>query len=169
MVSKFLALQEQCSKELIKKNDKILYLGASHGITAEILSNIVKKKGFVYCLEKAPKVMNDLIQVCEKHENMAPLYFDASKPETYKKYIKEINIIYQDLAQPDQIDILLKNIKQFLKKGKFILMVKTRSIDVVKNKKEIIQEVKEKLKQYNLEIFDLSKTHKEHYAIVGTI
>lgn len=49
-----------------------------------------------------------------------------------------------DIAQPDQTQIAIDNCEIFLKKGgHFFLVIKTRSIDVTKNPKRIVEEEKE--------------------------
>ena len=56
-----------------KQGTKVLYLGAAHGVTPSFVSDIVGKKGEVYCIEIAPIAMRDLIRVCEQRENMIPI------------------------------------------------------------------------------------------------
>ncbi|RME54429.1 fibrillarin-like rRNA/tRNA 2'-O-methyltransferase [Candidatus Woesearchaeota archaeon] len=166
MTSKLKALIDKGYKINLNKGDVVLYLGASHGVTAKIVSEMVGDEGFVYCLEVAPTVMKELVKVCKANKNMAPMLYDANKPETYAKYIDKVDFIYQDLAQRNQINIFLKNAKRFLKeKGRFILIVKASSIDAVKPKKELIKELN--LPGYDYEIIDMEKTHKKHYAIIG--
>jgi len=168
-MSKLIALKEKGIEIPIKKGEKVLYLGASHGVTPKLVSNIVGKKGLVFCLEISRTVMKDLLKLCENNENMAPLLFDANDPEQYNKYIPKVDVIYQDLAQRDQVNILLKNIRFFLKKGGyFILLIKSRSVDVIKSTEEIRKKVKENLKGFKaLEFIDISDTHKGHFAIIG--
>lgn len=167
MVSKLSALMEVTDVP-IKKGDRVLYLGASHGVTAGIISDIVGKDGFVFCLDISPEVMKDLLSFCEKRENTCPLLFDASKPEEYKDRVTKVDVIYQDLAQKNQAEIIKKNARLFLKEnGSIILIVKTQSIDTVRSPSQIVEEVKEELKEFNIIVIDLSKTHAKHYAIIG--
>jgi fibrillarin-like pre-rRNA processing protein len=59
-----------------------------------------------------------------------------------------VDVVYQDVAQKDQVDILLKNMKMFLKKdGYAIIAIKARSIDVTGHPKQIFREVMEKLEK----------------------
>ncbi len=155
----------------IREGDKVLYLGASHGITPKIVSGIVGEKGMVFCVEISPHAMKELLPVCERNKNMVPFLGSASLPEEYKKYVGRVDVIYQDIAQRDQAEILIKNIRLFLKKkGYFLFAVKTRSIDVVKPPEEVLKEVLEKLEGYRvLETVDISATHKEHYFIIGQL
>lgn len=132
----------------IKKGDVILYLGAATGTTASHVSDIVDKNGFVFALDFAPRVVRDLVYVCEERKNMAPLLEDANHPENYKDKITKVDVVYQDIAQKNQIEIFFKNIDLFLKKGGYaIIAVKARSIDVTKNPKVIFNEVEKELKK----------------------
>lgn len=148
------ALLKNISLMPIKENDKVLYLGAAHGQTASYVSDIIGKKGFVFCLDFAPRVVRDLVFVCEERENMCPLLEDANKPENYKNKITEVDIIYEDIAQKNQVEILLKNIKLFLKpKGYALIAIKARSIDVTRNPKEIYARVRQELEK-SLKVID---------------
>jgi fibrillarin-like pre-rRNA processing protein len=169
MVSKLKALLDLKVDVGLEKGQKVLYLGASHGVTAKMVAGIVGKDGFVYCLEVSPVVMRKLLDVCEQNCNMAPLLYDANKPKDYAKYITKVDFIYQDLAQRNQVEIFHKNAQMFLKKGgRFVLIIKSASIDAVKPKREIIKEVNERLLNYECTIIDLEKTHKGHYAVIGS-
>lgn len=153
----------------IKKGDKVLYLGASHGVTASLISEIVGEKGFVFCVEISKDSMKELLKVCEKHENMAPLLYDAALPERYKNKACEVDVIYQDIAQRNQAEILKRNADMFLKKGGFVvLIVKTQSIDAVKGPFEVMEELKKGLGWLSeMEVIDLNKSHAKHYAVIG--
>ena len=94
----------------IKKDEKILYLGASHGYTPSFVSDIIGDNGLVFCLDFAPRVVRDLYMICEERKNMIPILADANKPETYKDRISNVNIIFQDIAQKIQVEILFKNL-----------------------------------------------------------
>lgn len=148
----------------IKRNSRVLYLGAASGTTASHISDIAYE-GFVYCIDCSPRVVRDLIFVCKKRKNMFPLLADASKPLEYLNLIGKCDIIYQDIAQRNQAEILIKNAKIFLKKGDYALFaVKSRSIDVTKSPKKVFEEVEKKLKEY-FEILDkkrLEPFEKDH-------
>ena len=169
MVSKLEAAIKKKVKVPIKKKDIVLYLGASHGITAELIAKKVGKEGFVFCLDISPDVVKTLVEVCENHENMTALLFDANKPEEYKNRVVKSDIIYQDITQKNQIDIFLKNIAMFLKeKGYAIIALKTKSIDSVKSKEEVLQQVKNQLEEKLkiISVTDLEPYHKDHYFII---
>lgn len=130
----------------IKKGDNILYLGAASGTTASHVSDIVEN-GFVYCIDFAPRVVRDLLLVCNKRKNMLPLLADANKPEEYINLIPKCDFVYQDIAQRNQVEIFIKNFNLFIKRGYGFLAVKSRSIDVTRNPNEIFNEVEKELKK----------------------
>ncbi|MEM4245183.1 MAG: fibrillarin-like rRNA/tRNA 2'-O-methyltransferase [Candidatus Nanoarchaeia archaeon] len=169
MMSKIVAAQKNGLSVPVKKKDVVLYLGASHGSTAKLLSGMVGPNGFIFCLDISPRVMMDLVKVCEGYENMAPLLFDANKPELYKKLVPKVDVIYQDVAQKNQVDILKKNADVFLKDfGYAILVLKAKSVDVVKDKEVVLKLVLDELKKFFevVDYVDLSPYHKEHFFIV---
>lgn len=132
----------------IKEGSVILYLGASHGYTPSYVSDMVGKDGFVFALDFAPVVARDLVFLCEARSNMAPILADANHPESYKNEVCGVDIVYQDIAQRDQVGIFLKNCDTFLKQGGFgILAVKARSVDVTKRPKEVFNQVRAELEK----------------------
>lgn len=128
----------------ILEGKKMLYLGASHGYTPSFVSDMLGPSGFMICLDFAPRVVRDLVFICEVRENMAPLLGDAKNPESYADKIPEkVDLIFQDIAQRDQVGIFLKNCDSFLKEGGIgLLAVKARSVDVTKRPFEIFKGIK---------------------------
>lgn len=152
----------------IKKGSVVLYLGASYGTTVSHVSDIVEN-GFIFALDSAPRVVRDLVFVCEERTNMTPMLYSANHPEEYKDKIVEVDVVYMDIAQKQQAEIFLKNVDMFLKKdGYGLLAVKARSIDVTKNPKKIFEEVRKKLEKH-LKIVDskqLDPFEKDHMMFV---
>lgn len=162
------ALLKKISMIPIKEKDKILYLGASHGYTPSYVSDIVKKEGIVFCIDIAPRVVRDLMFICEEKENMIPILADANKPYTYKNRITNVDVIYQDVAQKNQVEILMKNLDFLKQKGYVLIAIKSRSMDVTKSPQKIYIEVEEKLKE-KLKIIEkkeLGPFQKDHMFFV---
>ncbi len=153
----------------IKKNDVVLYLGAASGTTVSHVSDIVGNDGFIFAVDIAPRVMRDLIFLCYKRKNIAPILADANKINLLKERISAVDVIYQDVAQKNQVEIFLKNVDLFLKNdGYALLAVKARSIDVTKQPKQIFKEVKAQLEK-NLTIIDyreLEPFQKDHCMFI---
>lgn len=149
-----------------KKGSRVLYLGAGSGTTASHISDVVRD-GVIYCVEFSARTMRNLILVCEKRKNMLPILADANCPQDYPKFVGEVDIVYQDVAQPNQAGIFVKNCEKFLKEGGIgILMVKTQSIDVTADPKKTVEEVVKRLPYKVLEQINLGSYQKEHTAIV---
>ena len=151
----------------LKSGQKILYLGAAHGTTVAHFSNIVGH-GIIYAVEFSGKVIQKLLEKAEKKKNIVPILEDARFPENYG-WIGKVDLIYEDIAQRDQILILERN-SIFLKKDSyFMLALKAKAIDSVRKVKEIYREVLDELKK-NFEIIewvDLEPYEKDHILIVG--
>ena len=136
----------KCQNIFIRKDDVVLYLGSSTGTTVSHVSDIVGKDGFVFAVDLAPRVMRDLIFNLEARKNVAPILESANHTEKLKERVSIVDVVYQDLAQKNQVNIFLKNISLFLKKdGYALLAVKARSIDVARNPKQIFNEVRGQL------------------------
>jgi fibrillarin-like pre-rRNA processing protein len=153
----------------VKEGDRVLYLGASHGYTPSFMSDIIGKEGFMFALDFAPRVVRDLVFLCEKRPNMAPILGDANQPLTYRSRVLPVDYLYMDVAQKNQAEIFLKNIDMFLKPGGFgFLAVKSRSIDITKHPKDIYQLVRQELEK-KVTIVDyktLDPFEKDHCVFV---
>ncbi len=153
----------------VESGSKVLYLGAAAGVTPSFISDIVGEKGVVYCVEFAPRSMRDLLYVCEKRSNMLPLLADARKTEEYEKEVGKVDIIYEDVAQPDQEDIMIRNAQKFLRKGGYaMLAIKSQSVDVTKQPKEVYEKLLGKLEEHFeiLECYELYPFDKDHLFVL---
>ena len=63
------AVLKKVSQLGLKQGQSILYLGASHGYTPSFISDIIGKDGFIFALDFAPRVVRDLVFLCEKRKN----------------------------------------------------------------------------------------------------
>jgi fibrillarin-like pre-rRNA processing protein len=155
----------------IKKGTVILYLGASTGTTVSHISDIVDYNGMIFAVEHASRVARDFLdRVAAYRKNIIPILQDARHPEQYFSIYGKVDLVYSDIAQPDQTDIAISNCKMFLKDGGYLFMtIKTRSIDVTKSPKKIIEEEVKKL-QANFDVIqnmDLQPYDKDHAMIVA--
>lgn len=157
----------------IRSGQSVLYLGAASGTTPSHISDILGRKGHVYCVEFASRSIRDLVNnVCRHRENMTPFMEDARLPEKYAIFIPEkVDGIYCDVAQPEQARILADNADLLLKKGGWILLaVKAPSIDVTKDPKLIYKQEGKILKKRGFtikEIVNLEPYDKAHAMILG--
>jgi len=150
---------------------KVLYLGASTGTTVSHISDIVGSNGIVFAVEHASRVARDFLdRVASFRSNIIPILQDARKPKEYFSVFGKVDVVYVDIAQPDQTKIAIDNCEMFLKKGGyFFLVIKTRSIDVTKDPKRIVTEEIEKLKiKFDvLQSIDLHPYDKDHAMVIA--
>lgn len=157
----------------LKEDSKVLYLGAASGTTVSHVSDIVSE-GAVYAVEFAPRSMRDLIGLASRRKNIHPILADAGKPDSYAHLVEPVDLIFQDVAQPNQAEIAALNAIRFLKKeGHLLLSVKARSIDTAANPKEIFKEEVRKLEKAfepGFEILnakDLMPYHEDHLGVLA--
>ena len=148
----------------------ILYLGASTGTTVSHLSDIIGYSGKVFAVESSTRVARELISnVSSKRTNVIPIIEDARKPRSYFSIYDKMDLVYCDIAQPDQTTIAIDNCKIYLKEGKpMLLVIKTRSIDVTMSPKNVISQEIKKLESHSFEIkqkIDLAPFDKDHAMI----
>ncbi|MFX0149800.1 MAG: fibrillarin-like rRNA/tRNA 2'-O-methyltransferase [Candidatus Hodarchaeota archaeon] len=168
--SKFAAAYLSGMKKLPQiRGKKILYLGVSTGTTSSHFSDILGE-GIIYGIEFSPKVMRKFFRLAEQRNNLIPILADARRPEEYSSYVFEVDLIYQDIAQPDQATIFGRNAFEFLKSGgEGILAIKSQSIDVVQEPDEIFSKQMNELEQnFGLEITEyrsIDAFEKKHAVI----
>ena len=155
----------------VKKGVKVLYLGAASGTTPSHVSDIVEKEGKVYGVEFSPRVVRELILVAQRRPNLFPILADARFPQSYMPLIENVDVLYVDIAQPDQTDIAIYNAKIFLKEGgSLLLAIKARSIDVTKNPEEIFKEEASKLEKNSFDVkqvINLDPYDKDHAMVLA--
>jgi fibrillarin-like pre-rRNA processing protein len=136
------ALRNGLKEFPFKKDSKVLYLGAGNGTTVSHISDMCTD-GMIFGVEFSPRAMTDFYQMALTRKNVAPILESANHTDAYKDIIPEkVDIIYEDVAQKAQVDILKKNADAFLKKGGYVfLMIKARSIDVTRSPQKIFNEV----------------------------
>ena len=115
----------------IQPGSRVLYLGAASGTTPSHVSDVVGESGIVFAVEFSPISMRDLLKVCEQRPNLLPLLQDARFPGKYEKVVGgNVDVVYEDVADPQQARIMIENAKVFLKKGGWgLLAVKARSVE----------------------------------------
>jgi fibrillarin-like pre-rRNA processing protein len=151
----------------IKQGSKILYLGAANGTTVSHVSDIIGLEGEVYAVEFASRSMSDLIFLSEKRKNIVPIFADARFPEKYSD-VGEVDVVYADLSDPQQVEILLRNAKKF--NAKFVMIaLKARCVDSSENPKVIYEKSKKELEEKCriLDFMVLDPFEVDHAFFVG--
>ena len=157
----------------IVSGSKVLYLGAASGTTPSHVSDIVGTSGHVYCVEFAQRSLRDLVNnVATFRANISPILDDARMPERYAMFISgKVDVVYCDVAQPEQAKLLADNADYFLKpRGWVMLACKSQSIDVAMSPQDVYkQEARVLCKRgYDVkEIIDLEPYDKAHAMIVA--
>ncbi|XP_025919858.1 rRNA 2'-O-methyltransferase fibrillarin-like, partial [Apteryx rowi] len=112
----------------IRPGTKVLYLGAASGTTVSHVSDIVGPEGLVYAVEFSHRSGRDLINVAKKRTNVIPVIEDARHPHKYRMLIGMVDVIFADVAQPDQSRIVALNAHNFLRNGgHFVISIKVTS------------------------------------------
>ena len=126
----------------ITPGSNVLYLGVASGTTVSHVSDIIGESGHVWGLDFAPRSLRDLLdKVARYRENLSPILGDARNPARYSAYVPLVDVVFADVAQPDQADIIVKNARYFLKAGGWLMLtVKSRSIDVSEKPSDIYDE-----------------------------
>ncbi|MCK5345638.1 MAG: fibrillarin-like rRNA/tRNA 2'-O-methyltransferase, partial [Candidatus Heimdallarchaeota archaeon] len=166
------AIRNKIEAPLILPGQKVLYLGAASGTTVSHISDIIGPKGQIYAIEFAPRSIKDLLSVCQSRHKIIPILGDARQPATYAWQLETVDTIYQDVAQPDQASILIKNTEMFLRpNGKTIFAIKARSIDVTKDPQQVYQNEINQLKKADLKPqnpLELTPYVKDHVMVIAT-
>ncbi len=154
----------------IKESSKVLYLGASTGTTVSHVSDIVGNSGIVFPVEPSVRVARELLEnVSSKRNNIIPILSDARNYLKYYGYFGIVDVVYSDIAQPDQTMIAIDNSKSYLKdNGDLLIIIKTRSIDVLTDPKIVTQNEAKKLEANNFtinQIINLEPFEKDHSLI----
>jgi fibrillarin-like pre-rRNA processing protein len=143
----------------LRADSTVLYLGASTGTTVSYLSDICIN-GRIFAVEVSFESFYKLLSLAEKRKNIIPILEDANIPERYSFFVEKPDLIYQDIAQRNQVQLFNANADIFPAVKKAILIIKTRSISSRLNEKDILKDALSGLKdfrvvrQYNLSPYD---------------
>jgi fibrillarin-like pre-rRNA processing protein len=154
----------------IRPGTSVLYLGSASGTTASHVSDIVEEQGRVYCVDFAQRSMRELIDtLCEHRTNVYPILADARMPDKYKSIAGPVDVIYSDVAQPEQAKILADNADLFLKpNGSALIAIKSRSVDVTMEPSDVFKQEIEVLRRRNFSMIQtvrLEPYEKDHAMV----
>ncbi len=154
-------LLENPETSILSDDLNCLYLGASSGTTVSHLSDIISN-GVIYSVEFAERSIRQLIQSTSRRINVIPILADARYPNTYAASIfSNIDIIYQDVSQPNQAEIALANCDYYLKKnGLLVLAVKSQSIDSTKKSDLIYAQERKVIENAGYNIIESINIHR---------
>jgi fibrillarin-like pre-rRNA processing protein len=144
----------------------VLYLGAANGTT---VSHVADYAGTVYAIEFAPRPMQDLVAVARRRKNVVPLMADAARPDRYAPLLEVADLLYQDIAQPEQVTIAIRNSIFLSEGGRMLIMLKTRSIDTTEEPGLVLEHSVSELEKAGISVLDtkwLYPYHKDHASIL---
>ncbi len=150
----------------IGEGTHMLYLGAASGTTPSHISDIVGPSGIIYSVEFSPRVFREFMEklVDQGRRNLVPILGDARFPQQYAMYVKGVDVVYIDVAQPAQAKLLADNADFYLKRGGHVMLViKAMSIDVTQEPSETFRREIDHLRERGFEIVDI--VHLEPYDV----
>lgn len=114
----------------IKPGAKVLYLGAASGTSVSHVADIVGPTGTVFAVEFSHRSGRDLINMATHRTNVIPIIEDARHPLRYRMLVSMVDVIFADVAQPDQARIVGLNAHLYLKVGGGVVVsIKANCID----------------------------------------
>ncbi|XP_035245396.1 rRNA 2'-O-methyltransferase fibrillarin [Anguilla anguilla] len=155
----------------IKPGAKVMYLGAASGTTVSHVSDIVGPDGLVYAVEFSHRSGRDLLNVAKKRTNIIPIIEDARHPHKYRMLVGMVDVIFADVAQPDQTRIVALNAHNFLKNGgHFVISIKANCIDSTAAPEAVFAAEVKKMSSENMkpqEQLTLEPYERDHAVVVG--
>ncbi|XP_021726696.1 mediator of RNA polymerase II transcription subunit 36a-like [Chenopodium quinoa] len=155
----------------IQPGAKVLYLGAASGTTVSHVSDLVGPEGVVYAVEFSHRSGRDLVNMAKKRTNVIPIIEDARHPAKYRMLVGMVDVIFSDVAQPDQARILALNATYFLKAGgHFVISIKANCIDSTSPAEAVFAAEVKKLQQEQfkpMEQVTLEPFERDHACVVG--
>lgn len=150
---------------------KVLYLGGASGTTVSHVADIVGEAGNVYAVEFSHRPGRDLINMAKKRTNVVPIIEDARQPQKYRMLVPMVDVIFADVAQPDQARIVAMNAHMFLKPGgHFMISIKASCIDSTANPEVVFAQEVKKLQKEQFkpqEQITLEPYERDHAVVVG--
>lgn len=155
----------------MKPGSTVLYLGAASGTSVSHVSDLVGPEGIVYAVEFSQRSGRDLINLAKKRSNIIPIVEDARHPHKYRMIVGMVDVIFSDVAQPDQARIVGLNAAYYLKENGGVLMsIKANCVDSTKAPSEVFAMEVDKLRKEGIkpkEQVGMEPFEKDHAMVVG--
>jgi fibrillarin-like pre-rRNA processing protein len=153
---------------LPRLGERWLYLGAATGTTASHVADLVGPTGGVYAVERSVRPFTRLLATAERYPNLFPILADARVPGRYVGDVPMVEGLYIDIAQPDQLEIVLTNARWFLRdRGALLFAVKTASMGRERSPQSHLHDVVRRLES-EFEVrssLALDPMHRRHYLV----
>lgn len=132
---------------------------------------MVGPNGMVYAVEFSHRSARDLINVAKRRSNIVPIVDDARQPQRYRMLVGIVDVIFADVAQPDQARIVAINANQFLKpSGWYIISIKASCVDSTAKPEAVFAAEVDKLRKDKCkprEQLTLEPYHRDHAVVIG--
>ncbi|KAL1861166.1 Small subunit processome complex component [Paecilomyces lecythidis] len=155
----------------IRPGSKVLYLGAASGTSVSHVADIVGPTGTVYAVEFSHRSGRDLIGMATHRTNVIPIVDDARHPLRYRMLVSMVDVIFADVAQPDQARIVGLNAHQFLKEGGgVIISIKASCIDSTAKPEVVFSREVQKMREERIkpkEQLTLEPFERDHCIVAG--
>ncbi|KAH8077982.1 Fibrillarin [Filobasidium floriforme] len=156
----------------IKPGAKVLYLGAASGTSVSHVADIVGPEGTVYAVEFSHRSGRDLVNMAKKRTNIIPIVEDARHPTKYRMLVSMVDVVFADVAQPDQARIVGLNAHHFLKhEGHVVISIKASCIDSTAPAEAVFAQEVKKLQGEMVkprEQLTLEPYERDHCILIGT-
>lgn len=150
---------------------KVLYLGAANGTTVSHVADIVGPSGLVCAVEFSHRSGRDLLNMAKRRTNVIPIVDDARHPQRYRMLVPMVDVIFADVAQPDQARIIALNAHYFLKTGGHIVIsIKANCIDSTVDAATVFAREVKKLQEERIkpqEQLTLEPYERDHALVIG--
>merc|ERR1719210_875256 len=155
----------------IKPGSKVLYLGGASGTTVSHVSDMIGPEGVVYAVEFSHRPGRELTNMAKRRPNVVPIVEDARQPARYRMLVGMVDVIFSDVAQPDQARIVTHNASFFLKAGGTILIsIKANCVDSTAAPEVVFASEIDKLRKDGCkpkEQLTLEPYHRDHALVVA--
>jgi rRNA 2'-O-methyltransferase fibrillarin len=155
----------------IKPGAKVLYLGGASGTTVSHVSDIVGPTGLVYAIEYSERSGRDLVNMAKRRPNVIPIIEDARKPWKYRMICGMVDVIFSDVAQPDQARIIVLNAEHYLKNGGgFVFSIKANCIDSTAEPSVVFAQEIQELRKHGFKVKEqvtLEPYERDHAVVTG--
>ncbi|GAA5932023.1 rRNA methyltransferase NOP1 [Sporobolomyces koalae] len=151
---------------------KVLYLGAASGTSVSHVADVVGPEGTVYAVEFSHRSGRDLVNMAKKRTNVIPIVEDARHPNKYRMLLSMVDVVFADVAQPDQARIVALNAHHFLKNGGHaVISIKASCIDSTAPAEVVFAAEVKKLQSESFkprEQLTLEPYERDHAMLVAT-
>nr|XP_028956504.1 mediator of RNA polymerase II transcription subunit 36a-like [Malus domestica] len=149
---------------------EFLHIGQYYRHVEQILLYLIVLE-VVYAVEVSPRGGRDLVNMAKKRTNVIPIIVHARHPARYWMLVSLVDVIFADVAQPDQARILGLNANYFLKVGGCCLIsIKANYIDSTLPAEKVYEHEMERMGAEQLkpkQRVTLEPFERDHACVVG--